>query len=81
MERFDPRVHQPHPPRYFLYICLGRLLNSILHDANLALVIPEHCRQLRGATRGIADCPLFQVRLLSASGWGCLPPAESIWKT
>src|SRR6266851_3215534 len=39
MERFDPRVHQPHPPGYFLYICLGRLLNSILHDANLALVI------------------------------------------
>ncbi len=38
MERFDPRVHQPHPPGY-LYICLGRLLNSILHDANLALVI------------------------------------------
>jgi Protein of unknown function (DUF2723) len=39
MERFDPRVHQPHPPGYFLYVCLGRLLNSIVHDANLALVV------------------------------------------
>jgi hypothetical protein len=39
MERFDPRVHQPHPPGYFLYICAGRLLNIIFHDANLALVV------------------------------------------
>lgn len=39
MRRFDPRVHQPHPPGYFLYVCLGRLLNTVFHDANLALVI------------------------------------------
>jgi hypothetical protein len=39
MGRFDPRVHQPHPPGYFLYICLGRLLQTVFHDANLALVI------------------------------------------
>jgi len=39
LERFDPSVHQPHPPGYFLYICLGRLLNLLVHDANLALVI------------------------------------------
>lgn len=37
--RFDPRVYQPHPPGYFLYILLGRLLNFIVHDANLALVL------------------------------------------
>src|SRR5438552_16383912 len=39
MQRFDPRVHHPHPPGYFLYICLGRLLNVLFHDANLALVV------------------------------------------
>lgn len=39
MARFDPRVYQPHPPGYFLYICLGRLLNVPLQNANLALVI------------------------------------------
>jgi 4-amino-4-deoxy-L-arabinose transferase-like glycosyltransferase len=39
MDRFDPRVHQPHPPGYFLYIVLGRLLNTVFHDANLALVV------------------------------------------
>jgi hypothetical protein len=39
MQRFDPRVHQPHPPGYFLYIGLGRLLDLPLHDPNLALVI------------------------------------------
>jgi len=38
MKRFDPRVHQPHPPGYFLYILAGRLLNGIAHDANAALV-------------------------------------------
>lgn len=39
LERFDPRVHQPHPPGYFLYVWLGRLLNGIFHDANLSLVV------------------------------------------
>lgn len=38
MERFNPRVHQPQPPGYFLYVCLGRALNTVFHDANLALV-------------------------------------------
>lgn len=39
MQHFDPRIHQPHPPGYFLYICLGRVLNTIFHDANLSLVV------------------------------------------
>ncbi len=39
MARFDPRVHQPHPPGYFLYVCLGRVLNFVVHDANVALVL------------------------------------------
>jgi hypothetical protein len=39
MRRFDPRDHQPHPPGYFLYVCLGRGLNVLFHDANLALVV------------------------------------------
>lgn len=38
MERFDPSVHQPHPPGYFLYVYLGRLVNLALHDANSALI-------------------------------------------
>src|ERR1035441_7456728 len=32
LKRFDPSVHQPHPPGYFLYICLGRLANLLFHD-------------------------------------------------
>lgn len=39
MGRFAPRVYQPHPPGYFLYICLGRLSNFLFHDANLDLVM------------------------------------------
>jgi len=38
LDRFDPSAHQPHPPGYFLYVCLGRLANLIFHDANTALV-------------------------------------------
>jgi hypothetical protein len=36
--RFDPTVHQPHPPGYILYVCVGRLVNAVFHDPNAALV-------------------------------------------
>jgi hypothetical protein len=39
IRHFSPRVHQPHPPGYFLYVWLGRLVNFIVHDANLSLVL------------------------------------------
>jgi hypothetical protein len=38
LKRFDPAAYQPHPPGYFLYVCLGRLVNLVFHDANTALV-------------------------------------------
>jgi 4-amino-4-deoxy-L-arabinose transferase-like glycosyltransferase len=38
MERFDVRMHQPHPPGYLLYILLGRLVNLLVGDANASLV-------------------------------------------
>jgi 4-amino-4-deoxy-L-arabinose transferase-like glycosyltransferase len=38
MTRFDPVAHQPHPPGYFLYVCLARLVNRFLTDPNTALV-------------------------------------------
>ena len=38
LRRFDPAVHQPQPPGYFLYVRLGMLSNAIFHDANTALV-------------------------------------------
>jgi hypothetical protein len=37
--KFDPSVHQPHPPGYFLYVMLGRLVNALTGDANLAFVL------------------------------------------
>ncbi|MDD5110434.1 MAG: DUF2723 domain-containing protein [Patescibacteria group bacterium] len=36
--RFDLASHQPHPPGYFLFVWLGRLLNTFTHDANTSLV-------------------------------------------
>src|SRR5438309_4991167 len=38
LDRFDPAAHQPHPPGYFLYVCLGRLMNALFHDANSSYV-------------------------------------------
>ena len=38
LRHFDPAVHQPHPPGYYLYICLGRLVSLAIHEANAALV-------------------------------------------
>jgi hypothetical protein len=39
VEHFDPRVYQPHPPGYFLYICLGKLFHTLIPDVNFALVL------------------------------------------
>lgn len=39
MERFDVRLHQPHPPGYLLYVLMGRLLQAIFQDANTSLVV------------------------------------------
>ena len=38
LDHFDPTTYQPHPPGYFLYVFLGRLVNSLFHDANASLV-------------------------------------------
>ena len=38
MEHFDVYLHQPHPPGYFLYVMLGRLVNLLSGDANASLV-------------------------------------------
>jgi hypothetical protein len=38
LDKFDITVHQPHPPGYFLYIMLGRLLNLFIADANTVYV-------------------------------------------
>src|SRR5579863_7057511 len=38
LKSFDPAVHEPHPPGYFLYVCLGRLVDLFFHDANATFV-------------------------------------------
>jgi hypothetical protein len=39
LEHFDVRLHQPHPPGYFLYVMTGRLVNLWIGDANSSLVV------------------------------------------
>lgn len=39
LDRYDLRHHQPHPPGYFLYVMLGRVVHLFVPDANTALVV------------------------------------------
>ena len=39
LEHFDVTQHRPHPPGYFYYVGLGRLLNALFNDANLSLAL------------------------------------------
>ncbi len=38
LEKYDITVHQPHPPGYFLYVMLGRLVNFFIKDANSTFI-------------------------------------------
>ncbi len=38
LTQYDVRLHQPHPPGYFLYSMLGRLVNLWMLDGNASLV-------------------------------------------
>jgi hypothetical protein len=38
LSKFDPWLHQPHPPAYYLYILTGRLMQWLFPDPNDALV-------------------------------------------
>jgi dolichyl-phosphate-mannose-protein mannosyltransferase len=37
--RYDVRLHQPHPPGYFLFVMMGRLLQTLLPDPNLSFIL------------------------------------------
>ena len=39
IKNFNILQHQPHPPGYFFYICLGKILNKFVGDANYSLII------------------------------------------
>src|SRR5260370_335081 len=38
LDHFDPIVYQPHPRGYFLYICVGWVVNAVFHEPNTAFV-------------------------------------------
>ena len=38
LDHFDVRLHQPHPPGYFLFVMAGRLSRLVFPDANSAFV-------------------------------------------
>src|SRR4030066_454218 len=38
LDKYDITVHQPHPPGYFLYVMMGRILHLFIADANTVFV-------------------------------------------
>jgi len=38
LKNYDITVHQPHPPGYFLYVMLGRLVNLFIKNANSTFI-------------------------------------------
>ena len=70
LRRFDPSVHQPHPPGYFLYVWLGRLLYPVFHDANATLValsIVASCGTV--AILHLLGCAWFDRAAARSAGW------------
>lgn len=69
IRQFSPQTHQPHPPGYFLYICFARLMNLLVHDANLAFVlisIAASCGTVAVLFRLVLDWSgLMEARLAS----------------
>jgi len=61
LQHFDVRLHQPHPPGYFLYVMLGRLVNLLVGDANASLV------WISVVATGLAAVVMF---FLGQSLWG-----------
>src|SRR5437879_8467767 len=39
IEKYDVYLHQPHPPGYFLYVMLGKMINIFFHDANTSFLV------------------------------------------
>jgi hypothetical protein len=39
LKKFDITQHQPHPPGYFFYVMLGKLINYFIQDPNLSFII------------------------------------------
>jgi hypothetical protein len=63
LERFDPRSHQPHPPGYYLFVILGRVLRPFV-------VTPEDALRWVAAGAGAAFAGLV--------GWW-LPAGLRFW--
>src|SRR6058998_3635478 len=38
LEKLDPRIHQPQPPGYPLFVLFGRIVNLVFHNAERTFV-------------------------------------------
>lgn len=91
LERFDPRLHQPHPPGYPVYVALARLVHLGVPDparalallsalAQAAIVLPLGWLMLRfSASRGEAVAATL-ITLFNPLFWfnGARPLSDSV---
>ncbi len=68
LERFDPRLHQPHPPGYPVYVLLARVVHAVIPDPPRALGL------LSALAQAALVLPLFALfsRLSSTPGRAAL---------
>ena len=38
LKHYDVRLHQPHPPGYFLFVMMGKVVNQYIQDPNLSFI-------------------------------------------
>jgi hypothetical protein len=66
---YDVRIHQPHPPGYFLFVMMGRWLNYLLQDPNLSFVV---------LNMGFSALAAWLVFCLGREAFGVVPAFASL---
>jgi hypothetical protein len=61
LNHWDITKHQPHPPGYILYVGLGKIVNAIVSDPNLAFIVLSIIATLAG---------LWAIAWLGNQWWG-----------
>ena len=73
LEKFDPRIHQPQPPGYPLFVLFGRVINFFFHNAERSFVV------ISLLVSGLCLPAAFALGKRMFSGWAGQPPSCCYW--
>src|SRR5207244_1278472 len=62
------RLHQPHPPGYFLFVMMGRVANRFIQDPNLSFIVLNIL---------FSSLTVWMVFLLGKTIFGIIPALSS----